>query len=119
MLGKKERVEGLIQPKRILVGHSCSTLVFACPARASVPPLTQTHLGFSCHAKTPTLAPPRQHSALKCSGHLSPISAPTLTFPDVPPRAEIAPWFRHGAGGAEPHLLPCAPEPKQTTQATG
>lgn len=34
------------------------TLVFACPACASVSPLIQTHLCFPCNAKTHTLALP-------------------------------------------------------------
>lgn len=88
------------------------TLVFACPARASVSPFIQTHLCLPCDAKTHTLAlPTPQPSALKSPGHLSPISAPTL--PDVPPPAEIAPWFRHRAGGLAPISSPALQSPNK------
>lgn len=94
--------------------HLYFTLVFACPACASVSPLIQTHLYFPCDAKTHTRAlPAPQPSALKSPGHLSPISAPTFSLPDVPPQAEIAPWFRHCAGGLAPISSPVLQSPNK------
>lgn len=121
ILRKGERVERGHSPQADpcgIVGESFwrlgeqlySTLVF--PA-LPVPqfPHSSKHI---CDAKTHALAlPAPQHSALKSPGHLGSISAPTFTLPDVPAQAEIAPWFRHCAGGAEPISSPALQSPNK------
>lgn len=89
----------------------CLCLSFPTHPDTSVFPL-------QCKDSHPCPARP-QPSALKPPGHLSPISAPTFTLPDVPPQAEIAPWFRHCAGGLAPISSPAlqSPNKQPNTQA--
>lgn len=77
----------------------CSTLVFSCPASASVSPLIQTWLSFSCLPLHPL-----KSLGLPMPGTLRPISAPTATVPDGSFFGRDSVWFRHRHGGGVERL---------------